>query len=216
MKKMLMGVGLILAAGLLLLKDYIQLPDLGMPIWVLVVAVIFGFKSLQEAIRRHWRGSFISAVIVFTVLNWQFEWLKVSVFTIVLAAILLSQGVSMIFKPKKTSFVSEGKLMGADTLFKSGTRYVTDDALVDLSGDVVFGSSSLYFDHATMLGDKATYSGDVVFSSVTLYVPRDWRVELTGDHVFSSITVPAQNHVPHKTLVVTGDVVFSSFEVIYI
>lgn len=216
MKKTLIGLGLMLMAGVLLVKESIPLPDFGIPLWLLIVIVGFGIKSLRDALRQHWTASFTSALIALILLNWQFEWLEVSLFTVIIAAILLIQGFSMIVKPKKSSLLSDKTSMIADTIFKSGTRYVTDDALVDLRGDVVFSSVSIYADHATMLGDQVTYSGDTVFSSVKLYVPKDWQVEFTGDHVFSSVNAPSHHHVTHKTLVVTGDIVFSSFEVIAI
>lgn len=85
-----------------------------------------------------------------------------------------------------------------------------------MAGDVVFSSASIYFDNALINGDKATYSGDAVFSSVKLYVPESWRVEMVGDRVFSGINLQPSGHPSEKTLVVTGDFVFSSLTVIYI
>lgn len=215
MKKTILGIGFILGAGLLLFKDYIDFPAIGMPMWRLLLMIWLGLSGLHRLLRRDWQGSFIFAVISFILLNGEFQWLKVSTFTIVAAAILLNIGFSILFKPKRFSIKVEGGTE-ADTIFRSGTRYVTDEDLVDLSGDVVFGSSSIYVDNATMLGDKATYSGDTVFSSVRLYVPKNWRVDFTGERVFSSVTIRPNPSETTKTLIITGDVVFSSFEVIYI
>jgi hypothetical protein len=85
-----------------------------------------------------------------------------------------------------------------------------------VTGNIVFSGTSLYFANATILGDKAFYSGDAVFSNVKLYVPKDWNVEFAGDKVFSSIKTYPSPNPSGKTLVITGDYVFSNLEVFYI
>lgn len=104
---------------------------------------------------------------------------------------------------------------GSDTVFGSNTRYINGD-FVDTGGDIVFASSNLYFDNATIIGDKAVYSGDAVFSTVKLFVPKHWKVTFSGDKVFSSIKCPSSGQPTDKTLELTGDFVFSNVEVHYI
>ncbi|MHC5879225.1 hypothetical protein ACYT69_09895, partial [Streptococcus pyogenes] len=64
----------------------------------------------------------------------------------------------------------------SDTVFGNTTRYINDENLTRVGGDVVFSGTSIYFANATILGDQAIYSGDAVFSSIKLYVPKDWHV----------------------------------------
>lgn len=224
MKKTFLGVGLILLAAYVVFRDYLALPSLGMPLWTLIFVLGFGFCAIQNFLHRSYIGAYSCAIITFIILENHYEWLDISTGTIVLASILAGVGLSMVFKPKRSYFNAKGNVYdgdfteqaGPDTVFSNRTRYVNDENFTDISGDVVFSGTSIYFDNAAMLEDRATYSGDAVFSNVKLYVPRNWNVEFTGDRVFSNIKVYPNGTRTEKTLAVTGDFVFSQLEVIYI
>lgn len=231
MKKTLLGVGLLLAAVYLLFGHSLPLPDLGISFWSLLFILGFGFLAIQALLRRKWGETYVFAVITFVLLNNQFEWLEVGTGTIVLAAVLAGIGCHFLLTSKENTLFIKGKPIefyirekyassGAssthsDTVFGSATRYINGD-IGDVSGDVVFASTMLYFDNAQLPTGYATYSGDVVFSSVKLYVPQDWRVEFIGDRVFSNVKMQPQSASSSKVLTITGDLVFSSLEIIYI
>jgi hypothetical protein len=59
--------------------------------------------------------------------------------------------------------------------------------------------------------------GKVPLSAKSYKVPsKDWNVEFAGDKVFSSIKTYPSPNPSGKTLVITGDYVFSNLEVFYI
>ena len=135
----------------------------------------------------------------------------------------------MIFKPVMFrfdyKFNSEGDQIvggdfveeqGNDTVFGNSTRYINDENLTKVTGNLVFSGSSIYFANATIQGGEAIYSGDAVFSNVKLFVPKDWNVEFAGERVFSSIKTYPNHNPGGKTLVITGEYVFSNLEVFYI
>lgn len=238
MKKTVLGIGLILFAGYVLFRDSLHLPSLDIPIWTLAIVAFFVVNAIQNLMRKDYIGTYVCSAIAFIFLERHYDWLTVGTGTLILAAVLAGIGFSMIFKPKRHSFVTiNEKPIGdyvrdrvsesvgenadarfhskSDTVFGNKTRYINGD-FVDVAGDVVFSSTTVYFDNAIILGDKATYSGDAVFSSVKLYVPSNWRVEVVGDQVLSGINVPPSVVTPEKILVVTGDFVFSSLTVVYI
>lgn len=234
MKKTLLGIGLILFAAYVLLRDSLALPSLEIPIWTLIFVIGFGFNAFQSLLRRDYMSAYICGVVAFIFLENHYDWLMVGTGTLILAAVLAGIGFSLVFKRERPFHFYRNaqtgeKLFGwtrdsnmekvsssdSDTVFGSKTRYINGD-FVDVSGDTVFASTVIYFDNALILGDKGTYSGDAVFSSVKLYVPQDWSVEFVGDQVISNIKAQPSGMPAEKQLIVTGDFVFSSLEVIYI
>lgn len=234
MKRTLTGLALLALAGLILFKDYLKLPDIGMPWWLLLLTVVLAIDALQNLVHKHFLSSLCEAVVIFALLNQHFHWLKVSLGAIVLASVLAFCGCSLIFKNQRPRYYRsrDGKAkmvgwtndpdmaavhtQGADTVFAAKTRYINDAAFTNVSGDMVFSSNAVYFDNAMMAGTTATYSGDTVFSSLRLYVPKNWAVEVSGDTVLSAIDVKPSGYTTDKTLIITGDVVLSRINVYYL
>ncbi|WP_338328216.1 hypothetical protein, partial [Streptococcus gordonii] len=71
-----------------------------------------------------------------------------------------------------------------------------------------FGSASVYFDNATILGESATFEVDLSFGNVTLYVPCQFpllkdeidRYKKAGSTVILQASSLAALHSLHKTL----------------
>ena len=232
MKKSLLGAGFILLAVYILFRDAFLWPTWGLPLWTLLFVLGFGYGAVQNALRRNYTSAYVCGVIALIILERHYDWLNVGTGTLVLAAVLAGIGLGMIFKPLLLQNRSFGfqfnnhredilgddfvGYKGNDTVFGNTTRYINDEDLTKVTGNLVFSGSSIYFANATILGDKAFYSGDAVFSNVKLYVPKDWNVEFAGDKVFSSIKTYPSPNPSGKTLVITGDYVFSNLEVFYI
>lgn len=223
MKKTYWGFIFLFLAAYLLLRDTFVIPYFGISFWPLLFIIGFGIGTLQNLVRKNYTSAYICGVITFIILENQFGWFGINTSTIITAAVLAGIGLSMIFKPRGKWFSGDpfyngfnGSSTGADTIFGNATRYINDANLIDVDGDVVFSSATFYFDNAVILGDKATYSGDAVFSNVKLFVPKDWNVEFVGDRVFSTIQLYPHATSAEKTLVVTGDFVFSRLQVFYI
>lgn len=225
MKKTLLGLAFIALAVLVLLKETLGLGAL--PFWPLIWTAVFVGLTLKSLCQKHWYHGILFGLLTLVMLNSIYHWVEVSFWTLVLVGGLLLFGFNLLFAPSQNVFfwksssgveqhASGPASPGVDLVFASGTRYVTDDNLVAIGGDVVFSSASLYFDQATMSGDTATYSGDAVFSSVQLFVPKNWQVELTGDRVFSMVTANASGQATDKTLIISGDYVFSRLVVYYV
>ena len=229
MKKTLLGAGLILLAAYILFRDAFLWPTWGLPLWTLIFVLGFGYGAVQNVLRRNYTSAYVCGVIALIILERHYGWLNVGTGTLVLAAVLAGIGLGMIFKPVMFrfdyKFNSEGDQIvggdfvgekGNDTVFGNSTRYINDENLTKVTGNLVFSGSSIYFANATILGDKAFYSGDAVFSNVKLFVPKDWNVEFAGERVFSSIKTYPNHNPGGKTLVITGEYVFSNLEVFYI
>ena len=229
MKKTLLGAGLILLAAYILFRDAFLWPTWGLPLWTLLFVLGFGYGAVQNVLRRNYTSAYVCGVIALIILERHYGWLNVGTGTLVLAAVLAGIGLGMIFKPVMFrfdyKFNSEGDQIvggdfvgekGNDTVFGNSTRYINDENLTKVTGNLVFSGSSIYFANATIQGGEAIYSGDAVFSNVKLFVPKDWNVEFAGVRVFSSIKTYPNHNPGGKTLVITGEYVFSNLEVFYI
>ena len=229
MKKTLLGAGLILLAAYILFRDAFLWPTWGLPLWTLIFVLGFGYGAVQNVLRRNYTSAYVCGVIALIILERHYGWLNVGTGTLVLAALLAGIGLGMIFKPVMFrfdyKFNSEGDQIvggdfvgekGNDTVFGNSTRYINDENLTKVTGNLVFSGSSIYFANATIQGGEAIYSGDAVFSNVKLFVPKDWNVEFAGERVFSSIKTYPNHNPGGKTLVITGEYVFSNLEVFYI
>lgn len=229
MKKTLLGAGLILLAAYILFRDAFLWPTWGLPLWTLIFVLGFGYGAVQNVLRRNYTSAYVCGVIALIILERHYGWLNVGTGTLVLAAVLAGIGLGMIFKPVMFrfdyKFNSEGDQIvggdfvgekGNDTVFGNSTRYINDENLTKVTGNLVFSGSSIYFANATIQGGEAIYSGDAVFSNVKLFVPKDWNVEFAGERVFSSIKTYPNHNPGGKTLVITGEYVFSNLEVFYI
>ncbi|MDQ0222037.1 hypothetical protein [Streptococcus moroccensis] len=232
MKQKLLGIGLIVLAIVLVFKDALTIPQLDIPMWKLVIVTFLGIDALQNVFRKDFKSFFIGSFIIFLILNGHYTWLKVGTGLLLIAGLMAYLGLRILVNRQSSSFkIINGDIIDhakgshwekgnshgdKDTVFSSAIRYIHDTDFVSIKGDVVFSSATLFFDQATMKGDQAIYAGDTVFSSVKLYVPSTWRVVLTGDRVFSTVNNQPSDIQPEKNLQVTGDLVFSSLEIIYV
>lgn len=215
-KNIFWGLLLMAAAGLVLFKD--RLPGLNMPIWSVLLVIFFSFEALQHLLKRDIRSAFVGLAIVTITLNSYYQWLEIGFWSMVLAAGLMYAGLRLLF-PKKNivqSYVThEGraeKLYGKN--LGESVRYIHDDQFEEGYADFLFSSSSIYFDNAQMLGNKANFYLDVVFGSVTLYIPSNWAVDLQMDNVFSSVDCPHSPLNADKVLTLYGDAVFSAVTIV--
>lgn len=219
MKKTMMGVGLIVLAGLLVFGHY--LPTLSLPWWKLLLVAGFGLDALQNILRRDIKSAYIGCAIVFVLLNSEYGWIKVGIWTLLFALALAYCGIRILFPKKRTWSGGLKSVRGiqssdGDVAFGSVTRYINDDDFKHGSADIAFGSADIYFDNARIVGDAASFTIDIAFGSARLHVPRTWRVDIQADKAFSTIE---QEHPPfeyEKTLKLEVDLAFSSLEILYI
>lgn len=101
MKKTGLGIVLLVLAGLILFQNY--LPQMNFPIWSLIWMGGVGFLFLIFLVKKRLVESFIFGTWLFILLNNQFKWLNIGMWSIILAATLLCAGLSLIFKPNTGS-----------------------------------------------------------------------------------------------------------------
>ena len=122
---------------------------------------------------------------------------------VLLAAVLLSIGFSMIFK-KRRRVIHDGSSVVFDSVdideedgnticvkntFSETSKYVNSNDFT--SGDIknTFGETRVYFNNAVLANGRATLYVDNTFGETCIYIPRTWRLDLKKNNSFGDIAV---------------------------
>lgn len=103
MKKVLVGFGFVTAAALLVFKDYLTLPTLPIPLWILIVSAVFTSGALINLAKKDYAGSIGSLAILFIITNAYYDFLSIGTGTLVAALVLASLGFQFIFKKEESN-----------------------------------------------------------------------------------------------------------------
>jgi predicted membrane protein len=164
--------------------------------------------------------------------------------TILLAAVLLTIGLSLIFHPyqkpwkyqqiwvnhhrqhvlnRDSNYTYAEDVQSVDdneinieTSMGSGVRYVQSKDLKKVNISNYMGATKIYFDHATIT-DVATANVDCHLGGITLYIPRDWDVVTDVSSVLAGIDERGVNGTKEgPTLYIKGKLYLSGLTIYYI
>ena len=166
---------------------------------------------------------------------------KITPWPVLAAALFATIGLNIIFgRHKKIGFISThkkeididlpwnksestGNLAEGDTSFKSEVvfsscvRYINCQNLQKGKVENVFGNTTIYLDNANLCNGHAYIKIESVFGKTTLYVPKEWKVNIGTTKVFGNINEKGQHTGESENLlVIEGEAVFGSLEIIYI
>lgn len=199
---------------------------------------IFGFLAtvyLVYWIARGVRRRSIFAVLVplslIGVIYW--DYLGIASFNpwiLVWAAVLVSIGLSIIFRPRKRfkvfgkfrhensdSYEEVDGVIYIDSVFSECIRYLNSDSLEKVKLDSSFGSMKIFFDNVKPKDGQLIVDLDASFSGIELYVPKEWEVINRMDVSFGSVNEKSRNTGEKtKTIILKGDGAFCGVDIIYI
>lgn len=194
---------------------------------LLLVAVI-----IDSLFRLNYAGVLFSIAFLCIIYDKQLGITQITPWTVLIAALFGSIGLSMIF-PKKNKFWSrksewsfekgeaikvedEGNIK-ISAAFSGGTKFINTDKFISADIDCKFSGLEVYFDNATMVGPTAVLNLEVSFSGVEIYIPRGWNVENRTNVFLGGVESKVRdNTVYTNTLIVTGNVNLSGVEIHYI
>lgn len=94
MKKVILGLCLILAAIFLLFKDSMQLPMLDIPLWILICSAVFIIGAISSLSEKNYKGAIGEHLaILFIILNSYYEWVNVATGSWIAAFVLGAIGL---------------------------------------------------------------------------------------------------------------------------
>ncbi|MGT2743192.1 LiaF transmembrane domain-containing protein [Streptococcus plurextorum] len=98
MKRLILGLLMLLVAGVLLFQEHLGGHRLDLPLWVLICSLIFVTGFFANAMKRDWVGAFGSLAILAIILNAYYDWLAIGTGSLVMALILAVLGFQLLFK----------------------------------------------------------------------------------------------------------------------
>ena len=192
--KIFWGLFFIVAAVFIVVSQlgYIQgVGIISLLLTVLLLAILIkGIASLE------FTGVFFSLAFLGIIYDEQLGIEALTPWTLLGAALLLSIGVGMLWKPKhkhhwvhwsdrdwddehfrETIENDSGEVIKCDAKFSSAIKYVDSDHFQRADVNCSFGGIKMYFDNATVDNGIAEINVDVSFGGIEMYVPRTWVVE---------------------------------------
>lgn len=225
-----------LAAGFFVVASqvggFLQLGFWSIAATVLLVAALIG--SLMDL---SFFGIFVSTALLYAIYQKPLDWPYVSVWLLLLTAVLIASGLDMIFHNRfhrhwskrrycgenwaghgSTEEYIDGDDVSISESFSEVSRYLHAESLKKAHISSSFGNLKVYFDGVTLDPNGAEVFVDVRFGKIELYLPKGWRVT---DQIHTS--AGAVNNFPRGTadsnapsLTLKGRASFGNIEIRYI
>ena len=195
-------------------------------------SVILGVIIIDSLFRLNYAGILFPIAFLCIIYDKQLGITSLTPWTVLIAALFGSIGLSMIF-PKKNKFFQkksyfsfeEGENIKIEdegnikisAAFSGGTKYINTDKFISADISCKYSGLEVYFDNAVMAEDKAVLRLDVSFSGLEIYIPRSWNVENRTNVFLGGIQNKKYgDKVYNNTLILTGNVRLSGVEIHYI
>lgn len=185
------GLFLIAAAVLILVAKLGAFPD--MSVMKIFWTLVFGVALVNSLVDLAFPGIFFSLAFLGIIYDTELGITAITPWTILLVALLLSIGMSLIYTPKKkkkkvhhrqvdsNDFVvfdeEDGNQFDFSSSFVGSIKYVNSDNFESANIDAKFAGMKVYFDNAVIQNGHANVNLNVSFAGVELYVPKNWRID---------------------------------------
>ncbi len=224
MKKIFLGLFFIMIAVLILLNQMGYL--INMSIFKLLITVFAGAWFIRGIIRKNFFGIFMPLAILGTIYASELQITNFSPMPILLIALFLSIGFSIMFKKRYFCHQHRGfervineeddEEVNVENKFSSSVKYINSDNLKKVNLYSSFGAMKVYFDNAKIEKDL-TINLDISFSGVELYIPKEYKIINKADVSLGGIDEKNKRDViSKKTITITGKVSFAGVEIIYV
>lgn len=155
---------------------------------------------------------------------------------ILLAALLISLGLSLIFKrnvmsystkkiykkninykKKKTNTIheSDGSVYIRER-FSQATCYVDSHDLTKVNIDSNMANLNVYLDNAKSAGDEITINLDITMSNINIYIPLSWKIQNNSAQSLSGLTIRGKSNGGGPIVRLEGYTNMSSININYI
>lgn len=224
------GVFLIIGAIFLLISKLGYFSDIN--VFSLLLTVCLIAIMIKSLLRLNFAGILFPIAFIGIIYDEQLGITEITPWTILVAALLGSIGLSMIFHKSskwskinqdwdedewETIDVEDGSHIKLETSFASSIKYVNTDKFEQADLRCRFGGMKVYFDNAIMHKGSAVVNIEASFSGMELYIPRTWKVDNKTNASFGGVEEKNKNNgVLTETLTLVGNINFSGVEITYI
>ncbi|MDO5294161.1 MAG: hypothetical protein Q4F05_15590 [bacterium] len=231
-QKIIWGLLLVLGAMVLIFGKLGYLGEIK-PFSVIISAAL-GLIAILNLFKLEFTGVFFPLAFIGIIYDKELGITAITPWIILVAALLLSIGFSLIFHKhehhveynRKKDFdekdfdvidVEDASNVTCSTKFGASAKYVNTDDFRQADLSCSFGAMKVYFDNAIIKEDKAVVHIDASFCGMELYVPKEWKVE---DHLGVSLAGVTEKNRSQSNgspvLVLVGNVSFSGIDIIYV
>ena len=226
--KVLWGVFFILAAAYVIVSEFGIFPDISifriaLTIWLVWLCV--------EGIRmQNFFEIFLPLAGIYALYREWVPLVKLSVWSVFGAAVLVSIGLSLLFDGSKKKRYMQGsggfgggaqqctgEQIRVENNFGTAIRYVSSDNFKNADVENNFGTLSLYLDNAIVQGGSAFINVENSFGTTNLYVPKEWKTQNNLKHSFGTINeIGVSLGTSTTVFYMNGEANFGSINVRYI
>ena len=229
-EKVFWGLVLILGGIFLIISKLGYFPDVN--VFSILLTVFLVVVIVKSLIHINFPGILFPVAFICIIYDKQLGITDITPWTVLIAALLGSIGLSMIFHKHTKWFntkhndedykfekidVEDESNVRFKTSFGASIKYINTDKFEQADFDCSFGGMKIYFDKATMSKESAIVRINASFSGIELYVPKTWIVKDKTNVTLGSVGEKNRGaQITTNTLTLVGDISFSGVEIIYI
>lgn len=222
--KLFWGIILILAAVLLVLDSVgTEMGFLsGLSIFRTIAVILLLAGAFEELSKRDFGGFFFSVAIAFMIYEKQIAvWLSledtniISNWTVLLVALLLTVGFSLLFGKRTFTFTYNG----GKEKHKVAGSYVTNidcSAFDQMNVNNELGSCEVHFSNVESYTGNGVLTVNNELGSMKIYVPAEWTVTNRITNELGSVQIKGEPNGNGKTLIIQGTNELGSVQIIYV
>lgn len=231
--KIFWGLLFIMAAVYVIVSKYMTLPDIG--VFSILMTIFFIWMFIRGIRNVDFWGILFSIAFLCIIYAKPLGITDLTPWPVLLAALLGSIGLSMIFKKKPKNIIGtytssdstgtasasteqcNGEQIQVENHFGSAIKYINSDNFRSANLENSFGSLTVYFDNAVIQSGSATVSIDNNFGETELYIPKEWNTLNHLEHSFGNISEEGRPLASSaNTLYLNGDTNFGSVVIHFI
>lgn len=210
--------------------------------WSIAATIFLAAAFIASLVNLNFFGILVSAALLYAVYQHPLNWPIISVWILLLTAILLSTGLSILFHGgahrrgmyrdyrRECDRAQEGangpaqEFVDGDDVsisesFHESTKYLHAQCLRHAHIASSFGALSVYFDGVELSPDGAEVSVEVSFGKLELYLPGKWRVVDQVRAAAGTVTNELRSNAADPdapVLTLRGSVSFGNLEIRYV
>jgi predicted membrane protein len=224
MKRIFQGVLFILSAAFVVVS---QMGYLGVySIWEALLIAFLAIIVLNGIFIKRSFCILIPISLLVILFKAQIGIANISSWTIIIAAILLAIGLSIIFRKGHCSCKMKNKNFKKETRDEnnidinvsmgSSIQYITSEDLESVNISCKLGELNVFFDEANIKEKEVTVHLNIALAGVELYVPKSWEIVNNVSTNLAEVEDNNRKGNKNKKLILTGSVSLGALKIIYI
>lgn len=233
------GILLIVGAVVLILSQLGRLGGLQISVWKVFATLVLLAIAIKSLFNRSFAGILFPIALFCIMFDEILGITALTPWTVLLAALLFSIALSMIFKSWRiksccgfdgcrnhhqnenfSNIVDEqdGEKVYSHASFGGTVKYVNSDNLKKVHIKNAFGATKMYFDKAVIQGEEAEIYIESSFGAVELFIPKEWKIINKVNVSFGAIEEKNTKNsgMEEKKVYLTGALSFGAVEILYV